>query len=211
MLTGRRPFEADNAWSLVRMHAEQMPPSPRQFNSRTPAELSAIVMRALQKDPNRRYASSFEMGAALSTAFSRGATLLRPFATLQAGSSGARSALNRKLARAIPNREADPRRPGPSLRPIMASTSMTLNIIAGVLIAIVGLSALSGVAWRAWAQPTYANMGSSAAAGENDQLPRSVHKQAQQSGELRHFGNGFLIHTNASKQYQLFMPALFEE
>ncbi len=185
MLTSRRPFEADDAWSLVRMHAEQMPPSPRQFNSRTPAELSAIVMRALQKDPDRRYASSSEMGAALATAFMRGATLLRPFATLQAGSTSARSALSRKLARAIPNREADLRRPGPSLRPKVASTSMTLSIIAGVLIAIVGLSALSGVAWRAWTQSTYVDVGSSVTVGA--------------------------LHMNASRQHQLFLPALFKE
>ena len=75
MLTGRLPFESDSAWSLVRMHAEEAPPSPRQFNSRLPAGLSAVVMRALEKSPASRYPTAAAMQSGLATALAHGETL----------------------------------------------------------------------------------------------------------------------------------------
>ena len=65
MLTGRLPFEAKDIWSLVRMHASELPPSPRQFNQQVPDELANIVARALQKEPQLRFTSAAEMDAAL--------------------------------------------------------------------------------------------------------------------------------------------------
>lgn len=65
MLTGRLPFESKDIWSMVRMHASEMPPSPRQFNQQVPEELANIVARALQKDPQLRFPSAAEMDDAL--------------------------------------------------------------------------------------------------------------------------------------------------
>lgn len=65
MLTGRLPFEAKDAWSMVRMHARETPSSPRQFNQQVPEELAKLVLRALQKDPASRFASATEMDNAL--------------------------------------------------------------------------------------------------------------------------------------------------
>jgi len=65
MLTGRLPFESNDAWSLVRMHARSIPPSPRRLNPQVPDDLARLVSRALEKDPTRRFASAREMEAAL--------------------------------------------------------------------------------------------------------------------------------------------------
>ena len=67
MLTGRLPFEARDAWSLVRMHVVNPPPSSQQFNQQVPEGLANIVTRALQKDPEVRFPSATEMKAALAT------------------------------------------------------------------------------------------------------------------------------------------------
>lgn len=65
MLTGRLPFKSKDIWSVVRMHASEPPPSPRQFNSQVPEELANIVARALQKEPKDRFSTAAEMDAAL--------------------------------------------------------------------------------------------------------------------------------------------------
>ncbi len=65
LLTGRLPFESNDAWSLVRMHARDEAPSPKLFNPNIPADVTDIVIRALQKSPDNRYANAGEMDAAL--------------------------------------------------------------------------------------------------------------------------------------------------
>lgn len=67
MLTNRLPFESKDAWEVLRMHANEQPPTPRRFNSAISAELATVVLTALQKDPARRYASADEMAQALAS------------------------------------------------------------------------------------------------------------------------------------------------
>ena len=61
MLTGRLPFEAESAVSVAIKHIEETPRPPREWNPDIPAGLESIVMRAMQKDANDRYASAAEM------------------------------------------------------------------------------------------------------------------------------------------------------
>lgn len=65
MLTDELPFQSSDSWSLIRMHAQQAPPSPRDRNQAVSPELAAIVERALQKAPAERYATVEELDAAL--------------------------------------------------------------------------------------------------------------------------------------------------
>jgi serine/threonine protein kinase len=65
MLTGRLPFKSKDPWSMLRMHARESPPSPRQYNPQVPEELANIVSRALQKDPQLRFPDAAEMDLAL--------------------------------------------------------------------------------------------------------------------------------------------------
>jgi eukaryotic-like serine/threonine-protein kinase len=66
MLTGRVPFSADTPIATMYRHVNEDPPPPSTF-APVPSELEDIVMRALEKDPKRRFASASELDAALLT------------------------------------------------------------------------------------------------------------------------------------------------
>lgn len=61
MITGRLPFESENAVGLAYKHIGEPPPSPRSLNPNVPLRLEAIVLKALAKDPTQRYSSAAEM------------------------------------------------------------------------------------------------------------------------------------------------------
>jgi serine/threonine-protein kinase len=65
MLEGRRPFNADEVYAIIRMQRDD-PPPPMAAN--VSAELKAVVARALEKAPTARYYSAKEMAAALDAA-----------------------------------------------------------------------------------------------------------------------------------------------
>jgi serine/threonine-protein kinase len=72
MLTGRLPFVTNDVWSLVRLHAEGTAPSPKAFNPQLPDDLTEVARCALEKVPERRFASAGEMEAALAAVLIRG-------------------------------------------------------------------------------------------------------------------------------------------
>lgn len=61
MLTGKLPFDADNAVSVAIMQMQAAPKMPRQINETIPEGLEEITVRAMQKDPSKRYQSAAEM------------------------------------------------------------------------------------------------------------------------------------------------------
>jgi serine/threonine protein kinase len=65
MLTAHLPFEAENAIGVAMQHLHSEPPSPWDYNPDLPARAVGVVMRALEKDPARRYSDAAELAAAL--------------------------------------------------------------------------------------------------------------------------------------------------
>ena len=65
MLTGRLPFEGDNAVSVAIQHLSSVPLSPREINPDVPEALELICMKAMASDLEKRYASADEMLADL--------------------------------------------------------------------------------------------------------------------------------------------------
>jgi len=61
MLTGQKPFDADNPVSVALMHMQSKARNPREINETIPEGLEDIVVRAMQKDANKRYQSASEM------------------------------------------------------------------------------------------------------------------------------------------------------
>lgn len=61
MLTGKLPFEADNAVSVAIMQLQSQPKKPTDINPDIPEGLEEITLKAMQKDPERRYQSAAEM------------------------------------------------------------------------------------------------------------------------------------------------------
>src|SRR4051812_1441603 len=65
LLTGRVPFDGDSPVTIALKQVSELPIPPSAFNPSVPPELDAIVLRALEKDPARRFADSDEMIAEL--------------------------------------------------------------------------------------------------------------------------------------------------
>ena len=63
MIEGRLPFEGDSITEVMRKHLMNEPP-PLKY---APSWLAAVVLRALKKDPTRRYRNAEEMIAALAS------------------------------------------------------------------------------------------------------------------------------------------------
>lgn len=62
LLTGRRAFEAQSRADMLVMHAHQKPiPPSRQAPRPLPEGLDSLVMRCLEKNPNRRPQSALEL------------------------------------------------------------------------------------------------------------------------------------------------------
>ena len=64
-VTGRLPFERRSDYALMHAHVQENPPSPKEFQRRLPRELESVILKAIAKDPNRRYQSAAELRAAL--------------------------------------------------------------------------------------------------------------------------------------------------
>ena len=61
MLTGRLPFEGDSAVSVAIQHLSSVPLAPRDIDPSIPEPLELICMKAMNSDPNKRYASADAM------------------------------------------------------------------------------------------------------------------------------------------------------
>ena len=57
MLTGQRPFQADNAGALFIKHATETPPSPQTLNPSLSKDATQLVLRLLKKEPKQRFDS----------------------------------------------------------------------------------------------------------------------------------------------------------
>jgi pSer/pThr/pTyr-binding forkhead associated (FHA) protein/predicted Ser/Thr protein kinase len=65
LATGRVPFEAKTLTQAIRLHTQEPPPSPRSINPNLPVEVEKIILRALAKDKEDRFATARDMAEAL--------------------------------------------------------------------------------------------------------------------------------------------------
>lgn len=61
MLTGKLPFDGENAVSVALMHLQVEPPAPRSINASIPEGIEEIILKAMQKQPVDRYQSAQDM------------------------------------------------------------------------------------------------------------------------------------------------------
>ncbi|HXY36670.1 MAG TPA: serine/threonine-protein kinase, partial [Planctomycetaceae bacterium] len=65
LLVGHPPFVAENPLEVMISHARDAVPPPSRFASDLPADVEAILLKCLAKEPAERYASSAALGRAL--------------------------------------------------------------------------------------------------------------------------------------------------
>jgi len=65
MVTGRLPFTAETAGRLIMSHVQETPPPPQTINPAISAPTSAIILRAMAKKPDQRFASMREFRDAI--------------------------------------------------------------------------------------------------------------------------------------------------
>lgn len=65
MLTGRPPFTGDDALGIVYRHLHETPQPPSEVNPAVLPVFDGVVLKALQKDPDERFASADHLRAAL--------------------------------------------------------------------------------------------------------------------------------------------------
>ncbi|MET0684713.1 MAG: protein kinase [Solirubrobacteraceae bacterium] len=68
LLAGRLPYEAASLTDLARQQDSAAPAPLHQLDRAIPAEVSAVVARALEREPERRFADAAEMDRALGEA-----------------------------------------------------------------------------------------------------------------------------------------------
>jgi len=86
LLTGRVPFERSNDYQLMRDHVETPPPPPREIAPQIPEAVEEAILRALEKEPSDRFASTGEFRQVLEEG--SGLHLPPALSTAERGESG---------------------------------------------------------------------------------------------------------------------------
>jgi serine/threonine-protein kinase len=136
LLAGRTPFEGDLA-SLTRAHMFEQPPALTSLNSAVPAEMETVILKALSKDPDGRYASVAAFAEALRLA--AGIAKDPADATTQAAvvpSAAGRNAPASDDGKTAPmwNQDASQKRPAPArlLTTVAAAVILLAVVIGGI-------------------------------------------------------------------------------
>jgi serine/threonine protein kinase len=67
---GRKPIDGDSVFEILRRQVEEEPPPPRRFAPEIPLPYERVIVRAMAKDPARRFQSTDELARALGEATS---------------------------------------------------------------------------------------------------------------------------------------------
>lgn len=71
MLTNRVPFNDPSAMAVAMKHLNDPPPPPSRINPNLPPKVDQVVLRALDKDPKKRFPNAAVMAQSLEAAFSQ--------------------------------------------------------------------------------------------------------------------------------------------
>ena len=64
MATGRTPFQGDSPTALLMQHVNTTPPPPRSLNAELPDAVQGVLLKALAKQPEQRFAAVGDLAAA---------------------------------------------------------------------------------------------------------------------------------------------------
>ncbi len=121
-LTGRLPYEGSSLAELAVRQQNEKPLPPSTYNDEVPETLGGAVLRALESDPNRRYASADELAGGLRLGLEgEDVTLPLEEGTAATGVLGGDTAATRHLDRTAQTEyrpaQSQTRRPEPRVAP----------------------------------------------------------------------------------------------
>jgi eukaryotic-like serine/threonine-protein kinase len=121
-LTGRLPYEGSSLAELAVRQQNEKPLPPSTYNDEVPETLGGAVLRALESDPNRRYASADELAGGLRLGLEgEDVTLPLEEGTAATGVLGGDTAATRHLDRTAQTEyrpaQSQTRRPEPRVSP----------------------------------------------------------------------------------------------
>jgi tetratricopeptide (TPR) repeat protein len=61
MVTGKLPFEGETVLSVAMKHKSETPQDPMKYSPQIPEQLSQVILKCLEKDPENRYQSAQEV------------------------------------------------------------------------------------------------------------------------------------------------------
>jgi len=102
LLCGRPPFVGDSPVSVAYQHVREAAPKPSDFAPDVPSKLDQVVLRALAKDRNARYATAQEFLADLNAVMA-GTALVPTTGQIKVGSAGTGSGATAVAAAAAGN------------------------------------------------------------------------------------------------------------
>jgi serine/threonine protein kinase len=143
-LTGRLPHEGSSLAELAVRQQNERPLPPSTYNSDVPETLGAAVLRALEGDPNRRYASAGELAGGLRLGL-QGEDVTLPMTegntpTRTLGGETATRRLDRTEHRpASPTRRPVARAPQPAVQPVQARKRGVFSRFVRFVLALVAL------------------------------------------------------------------------
>jgi serine/threonine-protein kinase len=133
MLTGRPPFTGDSPMAIAYKQVNATPPTPSAANQDVPAELDAVAMRALSKNPANRYQTGQEFADDLERARTGGQVMATPL--LPAGGEATQVISRPQPTSVLPPQGEEPGR--------------SRNAWVGALLAIVIMALLAAGAYLA--------------------------------------------------------------
>jgi HAMP domain-containing protein/predicted Ser/Thr protein kinase len=71
IFTGKLPFSGDTAMQVVMNHIQKAPPRPRSVNPSLPEDLETVILRCMEKTPEKRYAQVADILKELTAVSSR--------------------------------------------------------------------------------------------------------------------------------------------
>jgi serine/threonine protein kinase len=116
-LTGRLPYEGSTLAELAVRQQNEKPLPPSTYNDDVPETLGAAVLRALEGDPNRRYASASELAGGLALGL-QGEDVTLPLEAGTAATNVLGSETGTRRLDQTAQTEYRPAQPSPTRRPI---------------------------------------------------------------------------------------------
>ena len=147
MVTGKPPFSADTPVAIAYKHVSEMAPLPSEMEPRVPRDLEAIIMHAMAKQPQGRYATAQDLHEDLER-FMRGTPVVAPMPlavganaptqaianpTMVMGTAGAASAVTTTMGAA--GDDGVPL-PGSGAKQEMPKRRIVPWVVAGVVLAL---------------------------------------------------------------------------